>query len=107
TITSPANNSSVTAGTSVTFTGSASDTQDGHVTASLVSTSHLQGAIGTGGTFSRSDLMVGTHTVTAKATDSGSLNGTATVTITITRPPNTAPTVTITAPANGASFTKG
>ncbi|MFO0981465.1 MAG: hypothetical protein U1E76_06875 [Planctomycetota bacterium] len=42
-------------------------------TASLAWTSNLQGQIGTGGTFTRSDLVVGTHTITATVTDSGGL----------------------------------
>ena len=97
---SPADGSSVTAGNSVTFAGSANDTQDGVLTAGLVWVSSLQGQIGAGATFSRSDLIVGTHVVTASVTDSGNLTGSATVTIVVN--PNTAPTVTITAPANGA-----
>jgi hypothetical protein len=90
TISSPANNTSVVSGTSVTFSGSASDVQDGNLTASLVWSSNLQGQIGTGGSFSRSDLVVGTHTITASATDSGSLTGTASVTL-IVQSSGTAP----------------
>ncbi|MBM4052771.1 MAG: fibronectin type III domain-containing protein [Planctomycetes bacterium] len=37
-----------------------------------------------GSSFTRTDLVAGTHTIAARATDSGSLQGTATVTITIT-----------------------
>lgn len=83
TITSPANGSSFSEGSSVTFTGSASD-EDGNLTAGLLWSSSLQGDIGSGGSFSRSDLVAGTHTVTASVTDSGGLTGSATVTVTIT-----------------------
>jgi hypothetical protein len=84
TISSPANGSSVVTGTTVTFTGSANDTQDGNLSASLTWTSNLQGTIGTGASFSRNDLVVGTHTITASVTDSGGLSGSASVTLTVT-----------------------
>lgn len=83
TISSPANGQTFTAGTSVTFTGSASDVQDGNISASLVWTSSLQGQIGTGASFPYANLVVGTHIITASVTDSGSLTGSAPVTITI------------------------
>jgi hypothetical protein len=93
-------------GTSVTFTGASSDAQDGDLSAGLVWTSNLQGAIGSGASFSRSDLVVGTHTVTASSTDSGSLTGSASVQITVNSS-NTAPNVTISSPASGSSFLQG
>jgi molybdopterin synthase catalytic subunit len=104
TISAPANNTTVNQGTSVTFTGTASDAQDGNKTASIVWTSSLNGQIGTGATFSRSDLKAGTHTITAKVTDAGGLSGSATITLIVK---NTAPTVSITAPANNSSFATG
>ena len=72
TIGSPSNGVTVTAGTSVTFTGSASDTQQGNLTSQLVWRSSRDGQIGTGGTFTRA-LTEGTHTITASVTDSGNL----------------------------------
>ncbi|MBK7642837.1 MAG: S8 family serine peptidase [Planctomycetes bacterium] len=83
-ISSPSNGAGFTQGSSISFTGSASDTQDGNLGASLVWTSSLQGQIGTGTSFSRSDLAVGTHVITASVTDSGSLTGFNTVTINVT-----------------------
>jgi dienelactone hydrolase len=72
-------------GASVTFTGSGSDPEDGTLTgASLTWTSSIDGAIGTGTTFSKSNLSVGTHTITLTAKDSQNATGTATVVITIT-----------------------
>jgi hypothetical protein len=97
-ISSPADGTSVWAGASVSFAGTANDTQDGQLTNNLVWTSSLQGPIGTGAGFSRTDLQVGTHVITASATDSGNLTGSAVVTIVVN--PNTPPTVTISAPAN-------
>ena len=90
-ISSPGGGSSFASGATITFTGSATDTQDGSLTASMTWTSSLQGAIGTGGSFTRNNLVVGTHTITASATDSGSLSSSSTVTITVTASSDTAP----------------
>ena len=107
-ISAPADLSSFVAGTSVTFTGMGSDTEDGDVTASLAWTSDLDGPIGTSGSFSTSTLSVGTHTITALATDSGTLTGSAAITVTITAAPtNTPPTASISAPADLSSFVAG
>jgi hypothetical protein len=84
TISAPANNSSFTQGASITFNGSASDTQDGSLSASLVWSSSINGTIGAGASFSTTALSVGTHTVTASVTDSGSLSGQASITVTVT-----------------------
>lgn len=86
TITSPSNGATFNVGTSITFTGSATDTQDGNLTGSLSWDSSLQGSIGSGGSFTRSDLTVGTHLITASVTDSGGLPGSATVTINVVDP---------------------
>jgi hypothetical protein len=107
TISQPANNVSSIVGTPITFTGSANDTEDGALTASLLWTSSLQGQIGAGASFSRSDLIVGTHVVTASVTDSGGSTGSASVTITVNPVPNTAPSVSISLPAASSSFTAG
>ena len=92
TITSPTANASFATGAAITFTGSASDAEDGNRTATLVWTSSLQGQIGTGGTFTVSTLNAGTHVITARATDTANLAGTTTRTITVVAPaPPTAP----------------
>jgi extracellular elastinolytic metalloproteinase len=105
-ISSPANNASFASGASIVFTGTASDTEDGTLTASLSWTSSLQGALGTGGSFTRTDLAVGTHVITAAVTDTQGTAGSATITIVVTAP-NTGPSVSISQPANGTTFTKG
>jgi hypothetical protein len=82
TISSPANNASFVQGSSITFTGSASD-EDGNLSSGLtwkIGTT----TIGTGASFSTSSLAVGTHLVTASVTDSGSLTGSASVTVNVT-----------------------
>ena len=86
TITSPTANASFATGVAITFTGSATDAEDGNRTASLVWTSSLQGQIGTGGTFTVSTLSAGTHVITARATDTANLAGSTTRTITVTAP---------------------
>jgi subtilisin len=82
TISAPANGASFPSGTSISFTGSASDAQDGNLTSSLTWTSSLDGPVGTGGSFS-AVLSEGTHTVTASVTDSGGLTGSASITIVV------------------------
>lgn len=82
-ITAPANNTTVTQGTSVTFTGTATDTQDGNLAASATWTSSRDGALGTGASLATSALTVGTHTITYAATDTGSLTGSASLTLTV------------------------
>lgn len=87
TITSPANGASVASGTSVTFSGTATDPEDGTISGSLTWTSSLNGIIGTGASFSTSTLSVGTHTITASVTDSGGLSGSAQISLTVTGGP--------------------
>jgi subtilisin family serine protease len=81
-ITSPADGASFNSGESISFAGSASDAEDGDLTASLVWTSDKDGQIGTGGSFS-AILSDGTHTITASVTDSGGLPGEDSITITV------------------------
>jgi hypothetical protein len=82
-IANPSDGASYPDNVAITFSGVASDTQDGDITATLAWTSSLAGAIGTGGSFSKT-LSAGTHVITAQATDGGGLTGTGTVTMTIT-----------------------
>jgi len=82
TITSPANGASFPSSASITFSGSASDTEDGDLTGTLAWTSSIDGSIGTGGSFN-AVLSAGTQTITASVTDSGGLTGTASITITV------------------------
>ncbi len=104
TILGPLNGAAVGEGSAVSFSGSATDVEDGNLTSSLSWSSSLDGVIGSGGAFS-AVLSVGSHTITASVIDSGGLSGSAVITVTIN--PNSAPNVTITAPANGASFDQG
>jgi uncharacterized protein YjdB len=83
-ISSPANGAVFAPGDAVTFTGVATDHEDGVLTgSSLVWTSDLDGQIGTGTSFTKSDLSEGTHTIRLDATDSYGHPGTARVTISV------------------------
>lgn len=102
-ISSPSAGASFTKGTSISFGGSASDQQDGSLTAVLNWTSNVDGQIGTGGSFSRV-LSVGTHVISAGVIDSGGLSASNQATVTVTdRTGSTGstPTPTPTLTANG------
>jgi hypothetical protein len=106
-ISSPSDGASFVEGTDITFAGTATDKEDGKLTAYLTWTSSLDGWIGSGGSFART-LSVGTHAITAAVTDSGGLSHSSQVTITVAQVvSNTAPTVSISSPGNDASFAEG
>lgn len=91
-ITAPPDGSSFTEGDPINFAGSASDPEDGPLTgASLVWTSDIDGQIGTGESFVRDDLSVGTHTITLTATDSQGAAGSQSIQITVNLPDTTPP----------------
>ncbi|MDX1744472.1 MAG: Ig-like domain-containing protein, partial [Halobacteriales archaeon] len=101
-ITSPTDGTTVDEGTTVTLTGSASDPEDGDLSASIVWSSDLDGALGTGGSVDAT-LSVGTHAVTAAVTDSDSRTASTSITVIV----NAAPSVSITAPSDGATLDAG
>lgn len=81
-ISSPDNGATFESGVTISFVGTATDTEDGDLTSSLVWTSSIAGQIGTGGSFSVV-LSDGSHTITASATDTGALTSSDSVTITV------------------------
>src|SRR5207249_1704432 len=103
TISSPTAGATFDPGAPVTLSATASDLEDGSLTAAIAWTSNRDGVLGTGGTITTNALSTGTHVLTASATDHGSKTGHASVIITI----NTTPAVTITAPANNATYELG
>src|SRR5206468_1250528 len=90
-------------GAAVTFTGTATDVEDGTLTSRIVWTSSRDGVVGTGATITVSTLSTGIHTITAAATDNANTTGRATLTV----PTNATPHVAITAPASGSNYEPG
>ncbi len=107
TITAPANGASVAQGTSVTFSGTATDVEDGTISGSLTWTSSINGIIGSGASFSTSTLSVGTHTITASVTDSGGSPGSATRSLTVTGTTSTTVTFNSVASQDGRIWESG
>jgi len=102
TITAPADGSSFSEDDgAITLTAFADDLEDGDISAAIFWTSSLDGSI-----VSPAILSVGTHTLTASVTDSGGLTGADIITVIITPHVNVAPTVTITAPGDGSTFSE-
>lgn len=87
TITAPANGATVALGASVTFSGTATDPEDGTISGSLTWTSSINGSIGSGASFSTSALSAGAHTITASVTDSAGAPGSANITLNVTGGP--------------------
>lgn len=99
----PTDGATFTADQTVTLEAAATDA-DGDI-ASLSWSSSLNGSLGTGPTLAVT-LSVGSHTITARATDSQGETTSASVSVTIEEP-NTAPTVGITLPAEGGVYNEG
>lgn len=89
TIISPANGASFVTGVPISFEGSVIDSKGLPMPGvELTWTSSIDGIIGEGNSFSRTDLSVGMHTVTLTATDKSGAVGNANVTITVGNIPN-------------------
>ncbi len=101
-ISQPANNSSYNQYAAVTFTGTASDIEDGSITndSSFIWTFPAPTGVRTGRTISLTDLATGTHNISLCVADSlGDFSATSTVRVTINA--NQAPVATITVQPNG------
>ena len=103
TITTPADGSTFEEGTSISFDGSGNDQEDGDVTSSLIWSSSINNALGNGGSVS-AILSVGTHSITATATDSQGATGGDSITVIVN---NILPTVTITSPTENETIEEG
>src|SRR5207249_2841212 len=90
----------------VSFTGQATDVEDGDLSARMQWRSDMAGPLGTGAAISADGLAIGRHTITATVTDSDGLTGEATITIRV-RGPNAPPQLSITAPHDGAAAPAG
>jgi hypothetical protein len=86
----PPATTTVVSGTSMTFSGEATDAQEGDLTDSLAWSSTLDGNLGTGGTVTAT-LSIGTHTIAATVTDSSGLTDADSITVSVTEPPSLPP----------------
>jgi hypothetical protein len=104
-ISSPPDGATFTPGTSITFTGTAIDVEDGDISADLVWTSSIDGTISpaVGSASFSATLSLGIHTITASVTDSSGASGSASIIVNS----NTAPVVTITAPPDPTTIDEG
>jgi hypothetical protein len=85
-IDTPISGSVINENTAVSFSGSASDAEDGSLTASLSWSSNRDGLIGTGPSFVVSSLTVGSHRITASVADSQGATGAKAISINVVRP---------------------
>ncbi|MCB9481270.1 MAG: hypothetical protein H6680_05560 [Desulfobacteraceae bacterium] len=103
TITSPADLAEYTANDTISFIGNGYDAQDGNLSGTMLQwSSDKDGSIGTGKNFTSSNLSIGTHIITLRATDSAGASSDATITITII---NTKPVAEILSPYNNSIYT--
>jgi hypothetical protein len=82
-ISNPVSGSSFLQGDAITFSATATDAEDGDISANINWESNIDGAIGTGTLISSSILSVGTHTITASITDSSGLKSSQNITVTV------------------------
>jgi subtilisin family serine protease len=107
TIALPTASATFVQGASVSFVGAGLDLEDGALAgASLIWTSSIDGQIGTGASFSKTNLSPGSHLITLTAKDAQGAIGTATRNISITGV-NHAPTASISLPTVSATFVQG
>lgn len=109
-IISPLNNNVFASTASITFRGEVSDLEDGTLpTSSIQWTSSRNGPLGVGSVISVSNLEIGLHTITLKATDSSGASSEISIQLEITASggENQAPTAIITSPANSSAFIVG
>jgi RHS repeat-associated protein len=106
-LTSPANGASFTAPANIALAASASD-PDGTVTKVefFRGTTLIATVTAAPYTFNWTNVAAGSYSITAKATDNaGAVTTSNAASITVTTPSNQPPAVSLTSPANGASFT--
>lgn len=83
TITAPPGGASFTLGDEITFTGTADDTEDGNISSGIEWHSSIDGDLGTGASCKISKLRVGTHDITATATDLGGKSSSDSISVTV------------------------
>jgi hypothetical protein len=84
TITAPLDDSFFAVGDAITFAATATDAEDGDISANIVWNSSIDGDFGTGATVITAALSPGTHVISASVTDSAGAPGSDSITVTIT-----------------------
>lgn len=102
----PTDGSQYDAGIAVAFAGTGLDAQDVALTGGSLVWTYENGSLGTGNSFSLSNLPAGEHIITLTATDSGGMVDTASVTITIVSD-DAPPVAAILLPIGGTEFPLG
>ncbi|OGO37882.1 MAG: hypothetical protein A2W35_04195 [Chloroflexi bacterium RBG_16_57_11] len=102
-ITWPPNNSRFALGDEITFSGTATDAQDGNLNNSISWSSNRDGFIGPGPIVVTPGLSEGWHEITASVTDIDGMTATASINILVRQ--NQPPSVEITSPNNGNAYT--
>jgi hypothetical protein len=92
-ILSPVDGSSYASGSSITFSGAASDAEDGDISGGLAWESDLDGPIGSGSGFT-APLSDGTHAINATVTDSGGQSSSTAISVTVGSAPPPGPDIT-------------
>ena len=105
-IDSPANDSTFASGATVSFSGSASDAEDGNLGGSISWSSDIDGSLGPGASVS-ADLSDGTHTISAMVTDSGGLSATDSITVTVGNGGTGGDSLHVSVVTNSDSYSKG
>ncbi|MBD5781196.1 DUF1349 domain-containing protein [Pelagicoccus sp. NFK12] len=107
-ILSPSAGSQLFEGVPVTLRATAEDPYDGVITDSIVWSSSIDGSIaGQGGAVTTSSLSIGTHVLTATATDRGGLQRSTTLTLEVLVNPNDPPQVVIQTPVHNSAHPEG
>lgn len=107
-IDSPTANTVYSLRNSITFTGSASDTEDLVLKGDSMNwVSSIDGTLGTGTSFTRNNLSTGTHEITLTVVDSHGSADSTSISITVNPESNTIPTATITSPSSGTTYNHG
>lgn len=97
-----------TAGDTIQFIGTYEDVEDNELkTTAIVWESDIDGEFGAGTMLYTDTLSAGAHTITLTVTDTGGKSRTAMIAITINEPVDSAPTVTVTGPEDGAIYKTG
>lgn len=104
-ITTPSENATYTQGQPVSFSGTATDPEDGALSGTSLVWTESTTKLATGSSFSKSDFSSGTHIVTLTATDSKGTTGSASLTINVVPAQATLSSISIS--VSGTTITAG